>query len=151
MTRRRTPESAARRVRVVKLRRNRWTWDAIGADLGVSAQRAHQLYSAALAEVPVAQVEAHRAEETDLIDRATRELLALAEDSNVNPRTKVEAWNSLRGWAERKAKLLGLDAPTQTQATVVSASTFDQALKELEQEMEVWTSRKYGLEGDNSR
>jgi hypothetical protein len=81
-------------------------------------------------------------------DRATRELLILAEVPNVNPRTKVEAWNAVRGWAERKAKLLGLDAPTRTQATVVTADMFDQALKELEQE--VWTLRKYGLEGDNS-
>src|SRR4051794_25974542 len=120
-TRRRTPEAAARRTRVVELRRAGWYWSDIGVDLGITAQGAQQLYSAAVAEAPVAQIEEHRAEERELVDTATRELLKLACDRDVAPRTRIEAWTAMRSWAERKAKLLGLDAPSKGTASVSTA------------------------------
>lgn len=107
-------EAAERRARVVALRRQRRTFADIGNELGVSAQRAHQLYWEAVEEVPAAEVHQHRAEELILIDDAIADLLMLAK-SHRQPRTAVEAWNSIRGWAERKAKLLGLDAPTRAE------------------------------------
>jgi hypothetical protein len=104
--------AAERRARAVELRRRRLTFAEIGADLGVSAQRAHQLYSEAIDAVPVSQVELHRAEELALIDDAIANLWPVA-TNHAQPRTAVEAWNSIRGWAERKARLMGLDAETK--------------------------------------
>lgn len=91
--------------------------------VGVSGPQCHRIYQEALAKNPLTaiQVDEHRLEETELIDAASRSLLGIALDRTVSPRTRVEAWNSVRSWAERKAKLLGLDAPTQVQVTTIDA------------------------------
>jgi hypothetical protein len=48
--------------------------------------------------------------------------MSIATDNNTSARTRVEAWSAIRGWAQRKARLLGLDSPTKhavlTRATV---------------------------------
>lgn len=104
--------TAEQRARVVALRRRRMTFAEIGQELGVSPQRAHQIYEAALKAIPAPNVEQHRAEELTLIDDAIAGLWPIAQNLG-QPRTAVEAWNAIRGWAERKAKLLGLDVPTR--------------------------------------
>ncbi len=113
--------AAERRAQVVALRRRRATFDQIGRTLGISRQRAHQLYSQALGEIPAPQLDEHRAEELILIDDAIRDLMKIARDSQTSPRTAVEAWTSIRGWAERKAKQLGLDAPTRFEHLTLDA------------------------------
>jgi hypothetical protein len=109
-----------RRTQVVALRRERATFEQIGQKLGVSKERAWKLYQEALAEVPAAHIEEHRAEELMLIDDAIADLLEMARDHE-RPRTAVEAWSSIRGWAERKAKLLGLDAPQRHEVLTIDA------------------------------
>lgn len=121
-----------RRAQVVALRRRRATFEQIGRALGVSKERAWKLYQEALAEIPAAHVDEHRAEELILIDDAIADLLKVARDHD-RPRTAVEAWNSIRGWAERKAKLLGLDAPQQIEHFTIDA--IDAQLRILKAEM----------------
>ena len=75
MRTRRTPESAERMRQIVAMRRARMTQDAIAQKLGISQQRVSQLYRRALAEVPAADVEQHRAEELDLIGAMHAEVL----------------------------------------------------------------------------
>jgi hypothetical protein len=136
MSRQITPEVAERRARVVELRRDRWTWDAIGDDLGVSRQRARQIYDEALNEVTAAQVTEHRHEEGELIDRAVRELLCIAEGPEVNPRTRLEAWNSIRGWSEYRSKLYGLFAPSKSSVEVLTRDAFTADLERMAAELE---------------
>ena len=119
--RRLTPESAERMTEIVALRRQRMTQDAIARKLGISQQRVSQLYQRALAEIPAYQVDEHRAEELLLIDDAISALLVIARDYDTSARTAVEAWTSIRGWAERKAKLLGLDAPDRHEFITIDA------------------------------
>jgi hypothetical protein len=138
MSRRRTPKSAARRARVIELRRARWYWSDIGADLGITAQGAQQLYQAA-GGAPVARLEEHRAEESDLTDRAVRELLALAGASEVSPRARIDAWAVIRSWSERRCKLLGLDAPAKV-ATVITEDMIDAEIARLQVEIEARTT-----------
>jgi len=126
------PESAERMAQIVAMRRQRMTQDAIARKLGISQQRVSQLYSQALAMIPAQQVDEHRIEELTLIDDAIADLLDMAHDHD-RPRTAVEAWNSIRGWAERKAKLLGLDAPTQFEHLTIDA--IDAELRMLKAEM----------------
>ena len=121
-----TEEGALRRARILELRRQRWTWPEIGRDVGISPQRAFQLYQKALVEIPTPHLEEHRAEELVLIDDAINNLIGIAKDAKVTPHARIEAWNSVRGWAERKAKLLGLDAPDR-----VEVITIDQIDREL--------------------
>ena len=51
-------QSAQRRARILDLRRQRLPWDVIGAEFDITPQRAHQIYKDALAEFPVAKLEA---------------------------------------------------------------------------------------------
>jgi hypothetical protein len=140
-------EVAARRAHVVELRRQRLPWDAIGAELGVSAQRAHQIYRDAVDRYPVAKLDEHRQEEGELIDRAVRDLLAIASDdrtvtrtdgsetARVSSRTRVEAWSAIRGWSEHRARLFGLNAPTRSQVDVVTHDSFTEELQRLAAEL----------------
>lgn len=127
-------EKAARQARVVQMRRARATWDQISMAVGVSGPQCHRIYQEALAKNPLTaiQVDEHRLEETELIDAASRSLLGIALDRDVSARTRVEAWNSVRGWAERKAKLLGLDCPTTIQVTTIDALDAQIAALEVE-------------------
>lgn len=128
-------KAAAREARVVALRRARTPWDSIAKDVGVSASRCHQIYQRALANNPLTgiQIDEHRLEETELIDVAVRNLLGIAISKDTSARTRVEAWSALRAWAERKAKLLGLDAPQKHE--VVTVDYLDQQIAALEAEL----------------
>ena len=126
------PDTATRKARIVGLRRARASWRDIADDLGLSIARVRALYAEALVEAPVAEVDEHRAEELVLYDDAVSELLGIARDVEVSARTRVEAWTSIRGWAERKARLLGLDAPTQ----VVTLDAVDAEIARLSAELE---------------
>lgn len=128
----RSPDTAERMARIVGLRRTRASWRDIAEDLGLSIARVRELYAQALVEAPVAEVDEHRAEELVLYDDAVSELLTIARDVEVSARTRVEAWTSIRGWAERKARLLGLDAPTQ----VVTLDAVDAEIARLSAELE---------------
>ena len=121
-----------RRAQVVALRRRRATFEQIGRALGVTKERAWKLYQEALADVPVPHVDEHRAEELMLIDDAIADLMKLARNHDT-PRTAVEAWNGIRGWAERKAKLLGLDAPQRFEHLTIDA--IDAEIRMLKAEM----------------
>ena len=129
MTGRITEEGMRKRAQVVAMRRRRMTFDQIAETVGVSPTRAQQLYHSALAEIPAADVEEHRAEEQVLIDDATSDLMTIAKDPTVSPRTRIEAWNSIRGWAERKAALLGLDAKGKVE--VISIDQIDREIARL--------------------
>jgi hypothetical protein len=124
--------TAERRSKVIELRRRRMSFAEIGEQLGVTTQRAHAIYREALAAIPAQHVEEHRAEELTLIDDAIADLLVIAQD-HTRPRNAIEAWNSIRGWAERKAKLLGLDAPAKFE--VLTMDAIDEEIKKLQAEL----------------
>jgi len=125
--------AAERRAQVVALRRRRATFADIGRALGITKQRAHQLYEQALAEIPAQHLEEHRAEELVLIDDAIAALMRIARDSSTTPRTAVEAWTSVKGWAERKARLLGLDAPARHRIDVLDTGGVGGVTRRLEE------------------
>ena len=124
--------AAERRAQVVALRRRRLTFDQIGRAVGITRQNAWKIYQEALAAAPAPHVDEHRAEELMLIDDAIADLLKIARDHG-KPRTAVEAWSSIRGWAERKARLLGLDAPARFEHLTLDA--IDAELRTLKAEM----------------
>jgi hypothetical protein len=127
------PVDVAKRAgRVVELRRQRLGWKQIAETLGCSVGTAWNDYQRMIAEAPAQHVDEHRAEELMLIDDAIADLMGIARDeAHVSARSRIEAWSSIRGWAERKAKLLGLDAPTQ----VVTIDKVDQEIAALQREL----------------
>lgn len=122
--------TAERRAHAVEMRRNKATFAEIGEYLGVGRQRAHDIYLAALRDIPAKQVEQHRMEQIELALTAIDDLLEIARDHR-QPRTAVEAWNATRGWAERLAKTTGADAPLKVDATVTEMSQQDLELQEM--------------------
>lgn len=128
----RTPETAELMAKVVELRRQRMHYRDIGAALGISVGYAHKLYDMALNDIPARHVDEHRAEELVLIDDAVADLIKIATDEKISHRSRIEAWSTIRAWAERKAKLLGLDAPTQT----VSIDKIDAEIMALSREID---------------
>jgi hypothetical protein len=118
-------EAAHRRARAVELRRQRVPFADIGAEFGVSAQRAYQIYREALKEIPAEHVEEHRDEEVDLCNEATSSLRLLADNEDISPRTRIEAWSAMRGWSEHKSRMLGLNAPKKIEASVTEPEADD--------------------------
>ena len=116
---------AERIQHVVSRRADRVSFREIGAELGISGARAHQLWVKALRQLPVQRLDEHRREALDLIDRAN--LLKIAEDDQISGRSRVEAWSSVKGWEERRARLLGLDAPARARVNVITRALESQA------------------------
>ena len=98
--------------------------------------------TAALAALPRHGIDELRAEETELIDHAVNSLIGIATDNTTSARTRVEAWSAIRGWAECKARLLGLDAP-KTQA-VLTLDAIDAQIAALEAELGVRAALEEG-------
>lgn len=122
MTSRRAAERADL---VLRLRAERRSFADIGAQLGVSKQRAYQLHQAALRQVPATTLAQVRQEEGELIDEAVRELRVIALDPDTSPRTKVEAWGQIRGYSESRRRLYGADAPRREEIQIISEATID--------------------------
>ena len=126
---------AAREALIIERRASRVSFQKIGDEIGLSAPRVHEIFQEVQNRIPAQRIGDLRAEESDLADRAIANLLEIAENTNVSPRTRAEAWNSIRGWSESKRKLFGVDAPTRREITVVSNETIDMAIVELTKEM----------------
>lgn len=106
--------SAARRKTALALRVEGLTLEAIGARLGVSKQRAHQILAGELAEVA--------AERKDLAEHQLEAELAAIDFVIAGMAPKVAKGDAKAATAylramERRARLLGLDAPTKTDLT----------------------------------
>lgn len=107
----------------------------IAKELGISHQRVSQLFQEVCDEIPAARLADMRNEEGELADAAIRDLLSMATNKNVSPRTRAELWGQIRGWSESKRKLFGVDAPTRRELTVVSEDTVNNAIAELNLEI----------------
>jgi hypothetical protein len=65
-----------------------------------------------------------------------RELLCIAEDPAVSPKTRLEAWNAIRGWSEYRSKLFGLFAPSKSSVEVLTRDAFTADLERMAAELE---------------
>ena len=110
-------DAAERRARVVQLRRRRVSFAEIGRVEGISEQRAWKIYQEALHAIVAPHLAEHRAEELMLVDDAIRDLLPIAREHTKSARTSVEAWSAIRGWAEHKARILGLNAAVKVEVS----------------------------------
>ena len=126
--------AAERRSRVVEMRRSRMSFPEIAAALGVTKQRAHAIYTKALAEIPRAQVEEHIAEELQLIDDGIRDLLLLARDHS-KPRNAVEAWNAIARFIELEARLLDLFPAAKARVHIITEDMVQAEIDRLSAEL----------------
>ena len=108
------PDTIAKELEVVKLRRGGLPWDMIGERVGLSASGAFRAYERSLARVVKEDVDAIRQVETERLDLAQSAIWG-----KVLQGDNASITNLLR-IMERRAKLLGLDQPTRIQAEVIT-------------------------------
>lgn len=132
-----TPTGAERRAQVVQMRGARLSWAEIGRRLNISGQRAGRIYSEALAAIPTQSIDEHRAEALEELDYLARKALEVLERQHVtvsnghvvsldgvpleDSAPVLAAIDRLLRIQERKAKLLGLDAPSKHEVMTLNA------------------------------
>ena len=114
-----------RRARVLELRRSGASLREIGAALGIAHETVRMDYDRAIADLVASQADdtsAVRAIELDRLDRMHLSLwpTVTAGRGDVHPETRMKAVMTLLRIAERRAKLLGLDAPVKSQVDLTA-------------------------------
>lgn len=118
-------ERVARRTRALLLRSQGWTLLEIAHDLGITKQGAFKLIAKALEKMERTTAEAARTMSVERLDRWTKAISPAADNGDldaIDRGVRIEA---------RRASLLGLDAPTKTDASVAVGMTLspEQALQ----------------------
>lgn len=106
--------TAERRQQIIGLRKQGKTLEAIGAEMGISAQAVHKALTNELArldEYTTEQVSAMRALEAARLDAATLAIWPKVQDGHLG------AIDRLLRIMERRSRLFGLDAPTRIAPT----------------------------------
>ncbi len=127
----RSPETAERDAHAAELRRRGYSYRAIAADMGVTPGAAHvavQRALRAIVEEPAQDVRAMELERLDAMERKVQEILARKHITVNNGRViylddqpvpddtvTLQAIDRLLKIQERRARLLGLDAPAKTE------------------------------------
>jgi Sigma-70, region 4 len=101
---------AEHRLQALRLRKEGYTYEAIGAALGISKQRAHQLVTEELRKLREETPEAAEAVRQLELERLDAMLRILAPKVK---RAELGAIQLVLKIMERRAKLLGLDAPQE--------------------------------------
>jgi Homeodomain-like domain-containing protein len=101
---------ADHRLSALRLRKEGFTYDAIGDRLGISKQRAHQLVSEELTRLRTETPEA--AEQVRQLELERLDAMIRIITPQVK-RGEIPAMQTVLKIMERRAKLLGLDAPQE--------------------------------------
>jgi hypothetical protein len=127
--------AAQRRTAIVQMHTvQKMTFEAIGAQLGITPQGAHAAWKKALADMPQPQLIEYRTEAVRFCDQMVSELLIICRHPDTTARSTAELHRQVCSWEERKAKLLGLDQPVRKEITVLTEDVVDAALRKAEQE-----------------
>lgn len=133
-------DSQRQKAEVMRLRRTGTTFQEIGDELGVTRQRAHQIYTKALKEIPAQEVTEYRAEQADRLDALlvkANEVLARQHITVSNGKVvmldgrpvpddgpTLDAIKTVLAIEDRRAKLLGLDTPVKQQLQTDQTITY---------------------------
>ncbi len=139
-------EAARRRAQAVQMRTAGLTFEQVGRELGITAQRAHQLYADALKRTVTVPTDEHIALEVDRLDHLQAQATAVLRRQHYyvqggevvvhdgaplrDDGPTLAAIRTLLAVAERRARLLGLDQPTRVDAKVSLAVAWQNASEE---------------------
>jgi hypothetical protein len=131
----RTPEQIALDHRAAEMRSRSLTYQQIGDQLGMTRQAAHQAVQRAIAEIPKEGTDAALHLELDKLDLLERQLFGIMGKKHLRTSTTgkvvehegspvyddgpvINAISGLLKVGERRARLLGLNAPTKVSQDV---------------------------------
>jgi hypothetical protein len=126
-------ETSAREAFIIEQRTHRVSFAKIGAELGITPQRVHQIFEKARDRIPAARLADLRAEESELLDQVIAGLLEIAHKGN-SEHARVQAFLGIIHASESKRKLFGADAPMRKEITVLTEDAVDAAIRKLNEE-----------------
>lgn len=126
----RTEEQAILDTEALKLRSLGWTYQRIADHVGVTKATAYNRVQRALSAIPAEAVDEFRRLEMERLDT----ILAIAMDKALsNDKGALFAIDRVLAIQERRAKLMGLDAPVKTQ--VITLDYIEAEIMRLEAEL----------------
>ena len=166
----RSPEQIAKDQQAAAMRSRSLTYQQIGDAMGVTRQAAYQAVLRAIADIPKEGAEEALALELEKLDAAERRLFSIIgkehyrvgnngkvvmyEDKPVvDDGPVVSAIGALMRVGERRAKLLGLNAPTKVDADVTlheGMGEVDRAIWERDLEFDRWRTEQGIIDVDES-
>jgi hypothetical protein len=150
---RRTVQQVDRDARAVELRRQHMNYRQIAAHLGLSTSNAYQAVQRGLADTVAETNDEVRRQEVERLDDLARAALTVLTKTHIvvsqgrvvlDPNTDepliddgpiLQALDRLLKIQERRAKLLGLDAPAKVE--VLTLNTIDEEIRRLSAELGV--------------
>jgi hypothetical protein len=109
-----TPERIDKEREIVELRTEGYVWREIAEQVGMSTAGVYKAYNRAMTRVIAPSIEEHRELELDRLDILQRTYWQPAVNGN------LRAADYVLRVIDKRAKLLGLDAPMKVQAEVVT-------------------------------
>ena len=145
-------DTAERDMRAAEMRSRSMTLQQIATELGVSVPSVHRMIQRAFESIPTEGAAQAKANELAKIDRIEAHLLGVMERAHVridhgrvirddndvpllDDAPGVQAANSLLRVQERRAKLMGYDAPTRQIIQVVPQEVVDAEIIHLEAQL----------------
>lgn len=110
-------EMAVRSKRVLQMKLAGATYPEIAEAMGISLSTAHGDVQRALKDIPRDEAAQMRQEESLSLDRMKRELWAEAMDRDVSIIQRLPLFDRLLKLSDRRAKLLGIDAPQSVEVS----------------------------------
>lgn len=129
---------AERRARVFELHKVGWPFRRIAEELDIGVATAHDDFRQAMEDLlPVEEVEEVRRLEVDRLDHWLVIANVIANDPDTDHDTRMKAVDRGLAIQARRAKYLGLDAPTKIEGKLEHTveTTMDRALRDLVAEM----------------
>lgn len=136
-----------RNLRILALRRQCWTWDKISRDVDLSGNQCRVIYENEMKKATLPLVDDLRKMELDKLESLEEVCFKVLLDNHYkisasgklvyhgnapieDPAPVLDAVRTLKLLMDRKAKLLGLDAPQKIEATVTENTEMDRRLQE---------------------
>jgi len=127
-------ERLERDLECVNLRRAGVEWHAIASQLGYAdASHAHHRFMALMKAYPREQIDEARQIELERLDRVQLAIWEQCLSEGKNQHWAIDRFLKL---SDQRARLLGINAPVRQEITVLSESTVDKAIRELQAAMQ---------------
>jgi hypothetical protein len=133
-------EIARREEQIVALRLRHHSFAAIGRVVGVSKQAAQRTYFKALRRNTDQDISSHHRSELAELDAQQAKLWTVVDNPKVSEKSLVAAINAMNRIHIRRARLLGLDAPTKLDVSSIYRTGRDELSEERRETERAWRS-----------
>lgn len=129
-------EIAERRARAFELRKDGWPYRRIATELGVGVATAHDDVRAAMEDLlPIEVIEQVREMEADRLDHLMVLAMNVVADDAADYDTRLKAIDKVLAVQQRRAKLLGLDAPERLEVGATVTITAPSQIADLRDDL----------------